>query len=67
MVAEKQFGYTGVTPGTAPTIRRLAALAPRTLGVMHGSSFSGNTGPVLGALADFYAGLLQEGTGARPS
>ena len=39
--AEKQFGFTGVTPATGATIRRLAGLAPRTLAVMHGSSFSG--------------------------
>src|SRR5262245_7909675 len=36
--AEKQFGYTAVTPTTGATIRRLARLEPTTLAVMHGSS-----------------------------
>jgi hypothetical protein len=59
--AEKQFGFTGVTPATGATIRRLAALEPRTLAVMHGSSFSGAGAPVLETLAGFYDGLLQKG------
>jgi flavorubredoxin len=59
--AEKQFRYTAVTPTTGATIRRLAGLEPRTLAVMHGSSFSGPAAPVLGALADFYDRLLREG------
>ncbi|HVQ76272.1 MAG TPA: MBL fold metallo-hydrolase [Candidatus Binatia bacterium] len=59
--AEKQFRYTAVTPTTGATIRRLAGLEPRTLAVMHGSSFSGPAAPVLGALADFYDQLLREG------
>jgi flavorubredoxin len=58
--AEKQFGFTGVTPATGPTIRRLAALQPRTLAVMHGSSFSGAGAPVLESLAGFYDGLLHQ-------
>jgi flavorubredoxin len=59
--AEKQFGFTGVTPATGATIRRLAALEPRTLAIMHGSSFSGAGAPVLESLAGFYDGLLQQG------
>jgi flavorubredoxin len=54
IAAENQFGFTGVTSATGPTIRRLAALAPRTLAVMHGSSFSGDGGALLGRLASFY-------------
>ena len=45
---------TALGPTTAPTIRRLAALEPRTLAVMHGSSFEGNGGQQLRELADFY-------------
>jgi flavorubredoxin len=56
--AEKQFGYTALTPATGATIRRLATLAPRALAVMHGSSFSGAAAPLLEALAGFYDGLL---------
>jgi len=59
--AEKQFGFTGVTPGTGATIRRLAKVAPRTLAVMHGSSFSGAAAPMLESLAGFYDDLLQKG------
>jgi flavorubredoxin len=65
MAAEAQFGYTAVTPATGATIRRLAALGPRTLAVMHGSSFGGDAAPVLGALAQFYDDLLQKGAAAR--
>jgi hypothetical protein len=36
------------------TIRRLASLAPRTLALMHGPSFSGDGGAALHALADDY-------------
>jgi flavorubredoxin len=61
LAAEKQFGFTGVTPATGATIRRLAKLEPRTLAVMHGSSFSGPAAPVLESLAGFYDDLLQKG------
>ena len=59
MAAEKQFGYTALSPATGATIRRLAKLGPRTLAVMHGSSFSGEAAPLLDSLAGFYDGLLQ--------
>jgi hypothetical protein len=52
--------YTALTPDTGATIRRLAALAPRTLAVMHGSSYSGETAPLLEALASFYDDRLRE-------
>src|SRR5262247_3898275 len=65
MAAERQFGFTAVTPATGATIRRLAALRPRTLAVMHGSSFSGETGPLLEALATFYDDLLRERAAAQ--
>jgi flavorubredoxin len=61
MAAEEQFGFTGVTAATGATIRRLARLEPRTLAVMHGSSFSGAAAPLLESLAGFYDGLLQKG------
>jgi hypothetical protein len=54
IAAERQFGYTAITPATGVTIRRLAALQPRVLAVMHGSSFSGAAAPLLEALASFY-------------
>ena len=60
MAAEQHFGYTPLSPRTGATIRRLAGLEPRTLAVMHGSSFSGAGAPVLERLADFYDDLLQK-------
>src|SRR5262249_45070903 len=60
IAAEGNFGFTAVTPTTGATIRRLASLGPRTLAVMHGSSFSGNASAVLESLASFYDGLLQK-------
>jgi flavorubredoxin len=57
--AEKTYGFTSLTPKTAPTIRRLAALAPRTVAVMHGPSFAGNTVPVLEQLAAYYEDQLR--------
>jgi flavorubredoxin len=65
IAAEKQFGYTAVTPATGATIRRLAKLTPRTLAVMHGSSYSGAAAPVLETLASFYDDLLQKATPGR--
>jgi flavorubredoxin len=59
IAAESQFGFTAVSPATGATIRRLAALGPRTLAVMHGSSFSGDGGALLGRLAEFYDELLK--------
>jgi flavorubredoxin len=52
--AEDVFGATCLTPATAPTIRRLAELAPTTLAIMHGSSYSGDASTALLALADDY-------------
>jgi flavorubredoxin len=56
--AEDAFRSTCLTPATAPTIRRLSALAPRTLALMHGSSFTGDCTGALAALADGYAQRL---------
>jgi flavorubredoxin len=68
--AEDMFGATCLTAATAPTIRRLAGLAPRTLGIMHGSSYSGDCAAVLEGLADDYdrrfaASLAAAGSGDR--
>jgi flavorubredoxin len=56
MAAERQFGYTALTPATG----RLATLRPRTLAVMHGSSFTGDTTPLLETLAAFYDATLHD-------
>ena len=54
MASEDMFGATSLGPLTAPTIRRLAALEPRLLAVMHGAAFRGDGGGALRRLADRY-------------
>lgn len=54
IAAEEMFRASCLTPAMGPTIRRLAALGPKTLAVMHGSSFTGDCGAALRALADYY-------------
>jgi flavorubredoxin len=59
IAAEDTFHATSLTPSTAPSIRKLATLKPTTLAVMHGSSYRGNGGKALHALADYYEQLLR--------
>ncbi len=54
IAAEDIFQASSLHPGMGATIRRLAALAPRTLAVMHGSSFAGDGAGALEALAGDY-------------
>ncbi len=42
IVAEDMFGYTSLSPSTAPTVQRLADLAPTTLALMHGPTHTGD-------------------------
>jgi len=60
LATERMLSFTSLTPGTAPTIRRLAALEPKTLAIMHGPSFLGEGGAVLEALAAFYEEQLRK-------
>jgi len=52
--AEDLFAYSCLAPSTPATVERLAELAPRTLALMHGSSFTGDCAAALRALADSY-------------
>jgi flavorubredoxin len=54
IVAEDLFRFSSLHPGMGATIRRLAALAPRRLALMHGSSFVGDGAAALRDLADDY-------------
>jgi flavorubredoxin len=54
IAAEDLFNYSSLNPGMGTTIRGLAKLAPRTLALMHGPSFTGDGGAALRALADDY-------------
>lgn len=56
---ESMFRSSSLTAQTAPTIRRLAALEPTTLCVMHGTCFRGDGARELQALADFYQGAFE--------
>lgn len=58
LAAESMFHATSLGPATAPTIRRLAELRPRTLALMHGPSYGGDGAAALGALAEGYERLL---------
>jgi flavorubredoxin len=58
--AERLFKASCITPSTGPTIRKLAALGPRTLALMHGASFEGDGRGQLESLANVYDGLLDE-------
>jgi flavorubredoxin len=54
MEAEAIFRSTALSPDTTVVLERLAALEPRVLAVMHGSSFAGDGGAELRALAEAY-------------
>ena len=60
LAAEAGFPFTPVTAKTAPTLRRLAALKPRTLAIMHGQSYSGDAAEPLEALARHYEAKLAQ-------
>jgi flavorubredoxin len=60
---EDMFQSTCLTPQTAASIRGLADLAPERLAIMHGSSFEGDGGAALRALADEYERRLLTGMG----
>jgi flavorubredoxin len=52
--AEDLFRFSSLHPEMGSTIRRLAALAPGTLALMHGPAFAGDGAAALLALADDY-------------
>jgi hypothetical protein len=54
VAAEDMFHASSLNPTTAKTIRKLAELAPRTLAIMHGSSFAGDGATALRTLANDY-------------
>jgi flavorubredoxin len=56
--AEELFHSTGLSPATSLTIRRLAALKPQTLALMHGSSKRTGCEDALEQLAQAYDSML---------
>jgi flavorubredoxin len=67
VAAEDMFGATALTASTAPTLRRLAALEPRTLALMHGPAFAGDCARALSDLADAYEARLAAQTERSPA
>jgi flavorubredoxin len=59
--AEGIFHATGLTTNLRPTLEQLAELAPTTLAIMHGSSYSGDGATQLRALADGYEAMAGAG------
>jgi flavorubredoxin len=57
--SERKSRSMSVTTATAPSLRRLASLQARTLALMHGSSYAGDTAASLNALADSLAARLR--------
>jgi flavorubredoxin len=56
--AEVLFGASSLAPGTGEVLRDLAGLRPRTLAIMHGSSYHGDGGAVLNRMAEEYESLI---------
>lgn len=52
--AEAMFRSMSVTPATVSTLRMLADLSPRTLAIMHGSSFAGDGAAALRTFASAF-------------
>jgi flavorubredoxin len=55
IATETAIPFMPSTPQAEPTLRRLAALGPGTIALMHGPSFKGDGAAALNALADHYA------------
>jgi flavorubredoxin len=54
IATEDMFKFSSLNPGMGPTIRKLTTLSPRTLALMHGPSFNGDTAAALNGLAGDY-------------
>ncbi|MGH8012457.1 MAG: MBL fold metallo-hydrolase [Candidatus Binataceae bacterium] len=54
LAIEKMLPFSSIPPNAAPMVRRLAALSPEVLAIMHGSSFRANVPAALEALAAYY-------------
>jgi flavorubredoxin len=62
---EEMFHASCLTPTSGATIRKLTDLHPKTLALMHGSSFNGDADRALRDLANLYDGWFQEAWPAR--
>ncbi len=53
IATEKAVPFMPATPLAEPTLRRLAALKPTTIALMHGPTFKGDGAVALNGLADY--------------
>ena len=60
LAAEDLFHQTSLAAAVPATLRSLAAIEPTTLAIMHGSSYRGDGGSQLRALADAYEATYPE-------
>ena len=67
IAAEEAFWQTSMGPAIPAAYRRLAELEPKTLAVMHGSSYNGDCAKLLRDLADVYETRFGCGTRAVPA
>ena len=67
ITAEETFFQTSMGPAIPTTYRRLADLEPKTLAVMHGSSYNGDCAKLLRDLADVYETRFGCGTPELPT
>jgi flavorubredoxin len=59
ITTEKRFTFVPLTPDTGPALRRLAALSPRVLALMHGPAYVAEGTAPLHALAGHYDDQLR--------
>lgn len=67
IAAEETFWQTSMGPAIPAAYRRLADLEPKTLAVMHGSSYNGDCARLLRELADVYETRFGCGTREIPA
>lgn len=54
IATEQRLPFVPITVNTAPMVRKLAELKPRTIALMHGPAYTGDGSAALNALADHY-------------
>ena len=59
---DKKMHGNALTPLTAPTLKRLAGLEPKRLGLMHGPTFVGDGARALTAFAGYFETALRQAT-----
>jgi len=59
IATEQRLPFLPVTATLAPQLRRLAALKPRTMALMHGAAYTGDGAAALNALADHYGAAFK--------